>query len=94
MAHVAPYMGLGLASASPTERLARLMHPIAIALVQAANLAALYVLSLFALEAWWKVCLFGMAVMLLASALAVRYRRSAVALTVGSLPITWILGVV
>jgi hypothetical protein len=60
--------------------------------IQLVNLVVLIFLSLMALEAWWKVCLFGILVMLVTSVLAVRHKESAVALTAGSLPIAWIAG--
>jgi hypothetical protein len=60
--------------------------------IQLVNLVILVFFSLMALEAWWKICLFGILVMLVTSVLAVRHKASALALTVGSLPIAWIAG--
>ena len=69
------------------------MTAIEIARVQAANLIILVFLSGLALDAWWKVCLFGIVVMLFTSIIAFRHKRHSVALTYGSLPIAWLCGV-
>lgn len=63
-----------------------------ITLIQLVNLALLAGLSLFALESWWKIFLFGLIVILITSALAFRYEASEMALAVGSLPIAWVAG--
>jgi hypothetical protein len=60
--------------------------------IQLVNLTILVFCSLMALEAWWKICTFGVLVMIATSMLAVRNKQSAVALTVGTLPIAWVLG--
>ncbi|MBX3628083.1 MAG: hypothetical protein KF892_23945 [Rhizobacter sp.] len=63
-----------------------------IALIQLVNVVLLAFLSTLALDAWWKFFLFGLLVILITSALAVRFKRSATALTVGALPIAWMAG--
>lgn len=63
-----------------------------IAIVQFVNLVLLYITSSMALEAWWKVCLFGIGVMIVTTTLAIRFKESSTALTIGTLPIAWIVG--
>jgi hypothetical protein len=68
------------------------MRPLGIAIIQAVNSLLLAGVSMLALDAWWKIFLFGLLVIVVTSMLAVRYKRSAIALTVGALPIAWISG--